>query len=68
MSWTKPLRKIGWVGEVGVFGPAYYNDLSVEERVPVVDLFEEFFVVREDVGRSERANDVVYVSHLGRRQ
>src|SRR5215211_9500922 len=28
-------------------------------KSPVVDLFQEFFVAREDVGRSERANDVV---------
>ena len=54
------------VGKVGVFAPAYYDDLSVEERVPVVDLFQEFFVAREDVSRSERANDVVYVLHLVR--
>jgi hypothetical protein len=42
------LKKLLWelrrVGKVGVFAPAYYDDLSVEERVPVVDLFQEFFV------------------------
>jgi hypothetical protein len=42
------LKKLLWelrrVGKVGVFAPAYYDDLSVEERVHVVDLFQEFFV------------------------
>ena len=64
------MKKLLWelrrVGKVGVFAPAYYEDLSVEERVPIVDLFQELFIAREDVGRSERANDVVYVLHLVR--
>ena len=62
----KLLRELRRVGKVGVFAPAYYDDLSVEERVPFVDLFQELFIAREDVGRSERANDVVYVLHLVR--
>jgi hypothetical protein len=42
------LKKLLWelrrVGKVGVFAPAYYDDLSVEKGVHVVDLFKEFFV------------------------
>jgi hypothetical protein len=40
----KLLWELRWVGKVGGFAPAYDDDLSVEERVHVVDLFQEFFV------------------------